>query len=181
MAEEKKEKWTTYLAITTVLFAVCATLSTFKGGGFSTKSLMNQTMASDQWAFFQAKSTKGYLFELQKERMELDKAILPKTKEGVEAAAKFQDKIDKYDAKIKQYEKDKEEIKKTAETYLSEIANFKQHSSLFGMAVIFLQVAILLSSIAALMKRRPIWFLSLAVGVVGLFYFIDGFLLFAKI
>ena len=100
MAEEKKEKWTTYLAITTVLFAVCATLSTFKGGGFSTKSLMNQTMASDQWAFFQAKSTKGYLFELQKERMELDKAVLPKTKEGVEAATKFQEKIDKYDAAL---------------------------------------------------------------------------------
>ena len=178
MAEEKKETWTTYLAITTVVFAVCATLSTFKGGGFSTKSLMNQTMASDQWAFFQAKSTKGYLFELQKERMELDKSLLPKTKEGVEAAAKFQDRIDKYDAKIKLYEKEKEEIKKTADNYLSEIASFKQHSSLFGMAVIFLQVAILLSSIAALMKRRPIWFLSLAVGIVGIFYFIDGFLLF---
>jgi hypothetical protein len=178
MAEEKKETWTTYLAITTVVFAVCATLSTFKGGGFSTKSLMNQAKASDQWAFFQAKSTKSYLFELQKERMELDREILPKTKDGKESMAKFQDKIDKYDAKIKQYEKDKEEIKKKAEDYESEINNFKLHSSLFGMAVIFLQVAILLSSIAALMKRRPIWFLSLAVGLVGIFYFIDGFLLF---
>jgi hypothetical protein len=178
MTEEKKEKWTTYLAITTVLFAVCATLSTFKGGGFSTRSLMNQSKASDLWAFFQAKSTKSYLFELQKERMELDKQILPKTKDGIESAAKFQDKIDKYDAKIKQYEKDKEEIKKTAEDYESEINTFKQHSSLFGMAVIFLQVAILLSSIAALMKKRPIWILSLAVGIVGIFYFLDGFLLF---
>ncbi len=178
MADEKKETWTTYLAITTVLFAVCATLSTFKGGGFSTKSLMNQAKASDSWSYFQGKSTKSYLFELQKERMELDKQVLPKTKEGIEASAKFQEKIDKYDAKIKQYEKEKEEIKKTAEGYESEIANFKQHSSLFGMAVIFLQVAILLSSIAALMKRRPIWYLSLAVGAVGIFYFIDGFLLF---
>jgi hypothetical protein len=103
MTEEKKEKWTTYLAITTVLFAVCATLSTFKGGGFSTKSLMNQAKASDQWSYFQGKSTKSYLFELQKERMELDKQVLPKTKDGVDAAAKFQEKIDKYDAKIKQY------------------------------------------------------------------------------
>jgi hypothetical protein len=178
MVEEKKEKWTTYLAITTVLFAVCATLSTFKGGGYSTKSLMNQAKASDQWAFFQAKSTKSYLFELQKERMELDKEILPKTKDGTESAAKFQDKIDKYEVKIKQYEKDKEDIKSAAEGFEKEINTFKQHSSLFGTAVIFLQIAILLSSIAALMKRRPIWFLSLAVGIVGIFYFLDGFLLF---
>jgi hypothetical protein len=178
MAEEKKETWTTYLAITTVAFAVCATLSTFKGGGFSTKSLMSQTKASDRWAFFQAKSTKGYLFELQKERMELDKEILPKTKDGAKAASKFQEKIDKYDAKIKQYDKDKEDITKEAKDFENEIAGFRQHSSAFGMAVIFLQVAILLSSIAALMKRRPIWFLSLAVGIVGIFYFINGFLLF---
>lgn len=178
MTEEKKETWTTYLAITTVIFAVCATLSTFKGGGFSTKSLMSQAKESDQWAFFQAKSTKSYLFELQKERMELDMQVLPKTKEGIAAAAKFQDKIDKYETKIKQYNKDKEEITNTAKGFENEISGFRQHSSAFGVAVIFLQVAILLSSIAALMKRRPIWFLSLAVGVVGIFYFVDGFLLF---
>ncbi len=35
MAEEKKEKWLNYLALATVILAVCATLSTFKGGGFS--------------------------------------------------------------------------------------------------------------------------------------------------
>jgi hypothetical protein len=28
MAEEKKEKWLNYLALTTVILAVCATLST---------------------------------------------------------------------------------------------------------------------------------------------------------
>jgi hypothetical protein len=61
MAEEKKEKWLTYMAITTVLIAVAATLSTFKGGGFSTRSLLNQTLASDQWAFYQSKSIKSYI------------------------------------------------------------------------------------------------------------------------
>jgi Domain of unknown function (DUF4337) len=62
MAEEKKEPWLNYLALTTVILAVCATLSTFKGGGFSTRSVLSQTQASDQWAFYQAKSIKGYLY-----------------------------------------------------------------------------------------------------------------------
>jgi hypothetical protein len=61
MAEEKKEPWLNYLALTTVVFAVCATLSTFKGGGFSTRSVLNQSYAADQWAYYQAKSIKGYL------------------------------------------------------------------------------------------------------------------------
>jgi len=42
----------TYLAIKKVLIAVLATLSTSKGGGFSTRSLLNQTKAIDPWAFY---------------------------------------------------------------------------------------------------------------------------------
>ncbi|KAF0154671.1 MAG: hypothetical protein FD159_2502 [Syntrophaceae bacterium] len=48
MAEETKEKWLNYLALTTVIFAVCATLSTFKGAGYSTKSVLSQTQAANQ-------------------------------------------------------------------------------------------------------------------------------------
>ena len=40
MAEEPKEKWLNYLALTTVILAVCATLSTFKGGSYSTRSVL---------------------------------------------------------------------------------------------------------------------------------------------
>jgi len=32
VAKEKKEAWLSYLAPATVMFAVCATLSTFRGG-----------------------------------------------------------------------------------------------------------------------------------------------------
>jgi len=35
MAEEPKEKWLNYIALTTVILAVCATLSTFKGACYS--------------------------------------------------------------------------------------------------------------------------------------------------
>ena len=33
MTEDRKEPWLNYLALTTVVIAVCATLATFKGGG----------------------------------------------------------------------------------------------------------------------------------------------------
>jgi hypothetical protein len=44
--------------------------------------------------------------------------------------------------------------------------------------VIFLQISILLSSIAALLKKQPAWWLGLAVGAVGLVFFANGFFLF---
>jgi hypothetical protein len=72
MAEDKKEHWLNQMALATVNLAVCATLSTFKGGSYSTQSVINQTLASDQWAFYQAKSTKQHLHELQVELLKSD-------------------------------------------------------------------------------------------------------------
>jgi hypothetical protein len=173
MAEEKKEKWLNYLALSTIIFAVCATLSTFKGGGFSTQSLMNQSKASDQWALYQAKSMKGYMFEMQSDNFEIQLINAPEKQTN-----KIQEKIEAYQTKINQYDKEKAEIKSTAESYEKSRDLNKQHSNIFGIAVIFLQVSILLSSIAALIKRKYIWIVSMGIGLVGLLYFIDGFFLF---
>src|SRR5665811_2030175 len=110
MAEEKKEKWMTYMAITTVLVAVAATLSTFKGGGFSTRSLLNQTKASDQWAFFQSKSIKIYIFDLRRENLELQVASLEKQKGNESLVLKYQGMIEDYTQKVKKYGEEKEVI-----------------------------------------------------------------------
>lgn len=179
MAEEKKEKWLNYLALTTVILAVCATLSTFKGGGFSTRAVLSQSQASDQWSYFQAKSIKGYLYELQKDRLELDmKALgLKASKPVLDEYAK---KIDAYSGKIKKYEEEKAKIEKDAKKLEGIREEAQRHSQAFGMAVIFLQIAILLSSIAALMKKKPVWILGVIIGVFGLVYFANGFLLFIK-
>lgn len=56
MTEEKKEKWLNYLALTTVIFAVFATLATFNGGKFSTRAILNQNKASSKWSHYQSKS-----------------------------------------------------------------------------------------------------------------------------
>jgi len=180
MAEEKKEKWMTYLAISTVIIVVCATLSTFKGGGYSNRALMNQTSASDQWAFYQAKSLKGYIFEMQKDNLELQSELINKSNPTHEVLSKYQEKINNYSKKIQQYETEKAEITLKAKEYETIRDDCKLHGSAFGIAVIFLQISILLSSISALAKRKYVWYLSLAVGVVGIFYFLNGFLLFIK-
>jgi hypothetical protein len=175
MAEEKKEKWLNYLALTTVILAVCATLSTFKGGGYSTRSLMNQSKASDQWAFYQSKSLKSYIFEMQCDNLELQMGSV-----GKNELQKYQDMIASYHEKIKKYEEEKVEIKALAEGFEKERESSKEHSNIYGIAVIYLQVSILLSSISALIKKKPIWFLSLGVGCIGVFYFIDGIFMFLR-
>ncbi len=180
MAEEKKEPWLNYLALATVVLAVCATLSTFKGGSYSTRSVLSQSQAADQWAFYQAKSIKGYLYDIQKEKLEFDlqeneASLSPSGLEDLKA------RIASYGQKIAKYEADKAEIQKEARKFEQIRDDAQRHARIFGIAVIFLQIAVLLSSVAALMKKKLVWYLGLLIGAAGLFYFMDGFLLFFEI
>lgn len=174
MAQEIKEPWLNQMALATVILAVCATLSTFKGGGYSTQSVINQALASDQWAFFQAKSTKQHLYELQAEQMQLQAMALPKDNPASPAYAK---KEVEYRAAIARYATEKQDIQTRAHALEEQRDAAKQHGKPFGIAVIFLQVSILLNSIAGLMKAKRIWWASIPVGLAGLACFADGFLM----
>lgn len=177
MSQEKKNDWLNYLALTTVIFAVCATLSTFKGGGYSTKSVITQAQASDEWAYYQSKGIKSYIYQLQAEKLELDLLSLESAKNS-KLAGLYTEKIADYKKKIDKYEKDKAESQQKAKALESVRDEAQIHSKAFGIAVIYLQIAILLSSIAGLLKKRVIWLGGVVTGLVGLIYFIDGFVLF---
>lgn len=176
MAEDKKEPWLNYLALSTVIFAVCATLSTFKGGGYSTRSVLSQAQASDQWAFFQAKSIKENLYQLQIEKVKLE-ATLDANAPAAKVAA-YKEAISGYEKKVDKYDKEKGEIQQKASDLEKQRDEAKKHGEPFGLAVILLQISILISSISALLKRKLLWYLALPVGLLGIVFFADGFLLF---
>jgi len=176
MAEEKKEPWLNYLALTTVILAVCATLSTFKGGGYSTKSVISQAQASDEWAYFQAKGVKANLYEMQRDKLTLELDTLPAS--APESTRKrYAQLVEDYGKKVKRYSEERNQIQAKARELEAQRDAAQRHGQPFGIAVIFLQVAILISSIAGLFKRKVIWLAALPIGVLGLAYFADGFFL----
>ena len=177
MAEEKKAPWLDYLALTTVIFAVCATLSTFKGGGFSTRSILYQSQSSDQWSYFQAKSIRESLYKVQQENLKLEISTLGKTS-SPDMVKKYEDALVIAEQNLEKYGKEKHDIENQAKILETKRDDAQRHSQPFGIAVIFFQIAILLSSIAGLFKRKSIWYLAIPIGCVGLFYFSDGFLVF---
>ena len=177
MSDEKKEVWVNYLALTTVIFAVCATLSTFKGGGFSTRSVIKQAQASDEWAYFQAKGIKSYIYQVQVDKLELELTGIQQSS-NQKLASVYTQKIADYKNKIEKYEKEKSEAQAKAKQLEDQRDEAQLHSKAFGMAVIYLQIAILLSSIAGLLKKKVIWLTGTIAGLVGVIYFADGFLVF---
>jgi hypothetical protein len=177
LSEDKSEKWLAFLALTTVLFAVCATLSSFKEGNNSVDSVLNQTQAANQWSYYQAKSIKSYLYEMQKEKLTLDREAQENAPAGTQSA-RYDELIQSYAKDIARYDAEKKEISAEARKYEKLRDEAQWRADTFGMAVIFLQMSILLCSLSALMRRKSLWLVGSLVGLVGVFYFSNGFLQF---
>src|SRR5262249_20560175 len=76
-AKEKRDSWTTTAGVSLVFIAVLAAVATQWGAKYSgrTMTALNdatyaQTLASDQWSFYQAKSIKENLYEISKDEEE---------------------------------------------------------------------------------------------------------------
>ncbi len=120
---------------------------------------------------------KGYLYELQKEKLEVELKLITNTAPK-EALSEYQKKIATYAAQIKRYEGEKAEIMKEAKSLEQQRDDVALHSQSFGMAVILLQLAILLSPMATLMKKKLLWMTGLVLGVAGVVYIANGIWLF---
>ena len=164
--KEKRESWTKYVSLSMVFLAVLAGWATLKGGGFTTRTLkemneatFNQAEASDQWSFYQAKSIKQNLYEIELDR--LNAAATP----DAEKVAKMKVKVDKYDkdkaditAGAKKFETARDKARETA-------ARAAEHSKEMGLAITFFQIAIALGGVCLIVKKKPLWLVSCALGV----------------
>ncbi len=166
--KEKREHWTKYVSLTMVCVAVLAGLATLKGGGFTTRTLkemneatFNQSEASDQWSFYQAKSIKQNLYEIELEHARA--ATLPTT--GL---------VEKLQAKIEKYEREKAEITASAKKFeatrdaaRSTAARAAEHSKGMGLTITLFQIAIALGAVCLIVKKKPLWIISIILGAVA--------------
>lgn len=160
-----KENINTFIAVTTLILAVCATLTAFKAGGYGNKMVLAQSQASDQWSYYQAKSIKETTIQSQRDMLEL-------TMDQAGKAELYKEKITQYDKEIARYKQEKNDIIAEAKR-LEGIRDISQgYNSNFGQALIFLQIGILLSSLASINKVTFYWYMGLTAGGAGVVMFI---------
>ncbi len=173
---EQKERWQGWLALSTAIMAVLAALTTLYMGKYSSRAIMAQGQESDQWAHYQAKSIKGHTFEISRQALELQyrsqKGLSP------QVAADYEKVLAKYGDEIKRYEAEKKEIKAKADGIAKGKGTAQDRGGNFAYSLIFLQIAIMLSSLASLTKRHYLWYIGMLATVGWLFFFLDGWLLF---
>ncbi|MFO1303745.1 MAG: DUF4337 domain-containing protein [Burkholderiales bacterium] len=137
------------MAVTTAILATLGALFSYQGGAtqndallFKNEAAIKKTEASDQWNFYQAKSSKQNLAELG-------------------STLTTGDTADKYRSEAKRYSDEKKDIQKKAEELekAGVEANARAEASMhlhhrWAQAMTLIQVAIALAAIALLTRKR---------------------------
>ncbi len=159
-AHHSGETWILFVALSSALLAVLAAACSLLAGHRANEAMIEQIQASDQWAYYQAKGVKSAVLE---SKMELLRTL------GKEPEAKDEEKVTEYRNQQKEIEE------KAREKENSSAENLASHQILARAVTVF-QIAIALGAISALTKKIWLWFASLALGAVGVVFFLQGVL-----
>ena len=150
------------IAMFTAIIATVGAIFSYMGGAtqanaglYKNNAALKKAEASNQWNYFQAKSTKQALAELARDL-------------SIEA------KQPNYQAKMDRYEKEKGEIKVAAEKLEAEATEWDHQSDeqmhqhhRWAQATTVLQVAIAMAAIALLTKKKWLEYAMFGAGGVG--------------
>ncbi|MDB5024033.1 MAG: hypothetical protein JWP78_1788 [Mucilaginibacter sp.] len=159
-AHESHDKWSMLVAISTAFMAAFAALSSLMAGHQSNEALITQMKASDQWAYYNAKGIKA----------EVNDAV---TKINFSKAADSSKSVSARKAKLKE---DQKKIQEKADELEKESAAHLGKDMILARAVTFFQIAISISAISILSKKKALWYISLILFAAGIFQFIVGLL-----
>ena len=147
--------FTAVIATVGAIFAYMGGATQANAGLYKNNAAIKKTEASNQWNYFQAKSTKQSLAEVSRD-------LAPADKQGF------------YQAKIDRYEKEKKEIQAAAEKIEAEAKDWDKQSDAqmhlhhrWAQATTALQVSIALAAIALLTRKKWLEYAMFGVGAVG--------------
>ncbi len=147
------------VAFTIAVTAMIVAITSMLGKGFSTEAIVKTTEAANKWAYYQAKSVKKNIVENTGRVLEISSA--EKEKENAK------NHLTKLEEQSKRYEEEMVEIKNEAEKLDKEALNYLHHSTKAEYAMLFLEMGIVLSSLAILSKIKIFWFGGIGSTIIG--------------
>ena len=171
--KEKRESWTKYVSLSVVIIAVIAAIAAQWGGKYSSRVLtqlndatFNQTLASDQWAYYEAKSVKLKSYEIARDEL-AHSATAADAGTGALIKA-YEAQIAKYQGEQKDIEAKAHELEAKRDAARSSATIASGKGGRMGMAISFFSVAVALASICLVTKKKPLWFAALVLAGIAI-------------
>jgi hypothetical protein len=147
------------ISVTMAILAVFVAVVSLLGHRSHTEELLFQNRATDQWAYYQAKNIRKTSYD-----MAVDLLSMVEFKDKPQA----QVVLDKYKAQVDRYNKEQDEIEHEAQELEKESALEQRKANRFDLGEVFLEVALVITSLALLSRKRVFWHLGLAAALGGI-------------
>jgi len=155
------------VSITMAILAVLVAIVSLLGHRAATEAVLNQSRASDQWAYYQAKNIRGHEDRLFANLT----AIVPAA--NADALAKIrEDNVHE----AERYEDEQKESEAEARKLEDDVKLELKRADRFDLGEVFLEVALVITSITLLSGRRVFWLLGLCLGTIGIVLAATGFM-----
>ena len=149
------------VAITIALIAVVMSFVEMKGDGAKTETILKTNEMASQWSYYQSKSIKQSLCSHQDEMLPF---LAANAGTKAEDLAKLQSRLTE---EIGRYETEKRDIKTKAESLAAQVSFQSSVEERCGLSALFLQLAVVIASVAILAHSKPAWIGSILVGGAG--------------
>lgn len=166
--EARHDKSLAPVSLTMAVLAVLVAVVSLLGHRAHTEEVVLQTKATDQWAFYQAKNIRRHNDELITDLA----GIIPGTDPA--ALAKLRGK---YSDEASRYKQDQNKIQEEAGTLDKEVNTETRRANRFDLGEVFLEIALVITSITLLSGRRIFWGLGLIMAAAGILVATTGFLI----
>jgi len=146
------------ISLTMAVLAVAVATVSLLGHRAHTEEIILQNRVSDGWSYYQAKTIRRHA-----DQIAVDMAAITSSKDP-EQVSKIKEK---YEAEADRYRDDQKDLEAEARKLQAEQEHVRRRADRFDLGEVFLEIALIVTSITLLSGRRSFWFVGIVVGITG--------------
>lgn len=146
------------VSLTMAILAVVVATASLLGHRAHTEEILLQDRITDGWSYYQAKNIRLHIDQAFADLVSF--AAVRDNDEAMKMA-------EKYRVEAKRYAKEKIEAEAKARKLEDEIGLESKRADRFDGGEVFLEIALIVTSITLLSRRRLFWYAGMAIGAVG--------------
>jgi len=147
------------VSLTMAILAVLVATVTLLGHRAHTEEILLQTKATDEWSYYQAKNMRRNNLEA------LDDVLTALENTKAERAEEVRQRFHK---EIEKYRDQQKDIQGEARNLEAEVQRASRRADRFDLGEVFLEIALVVTSITLLTERRAYWYFGFVLATIGI-------------
>jgi hypothetical protein len=147
------------VSLTMAIFAVLVATVTLLGHRAHTEEILLQTRTTDEWSYYQAKNMRRNNLEA------LDDVLTALQNTDAQRTAEVRKR---FHAEIDKYRDQQKDIQGEARSLEGEVQVTTRRANRFDLGEVFLEIALVVTSITLLTDRRSYWYFGMLLAVAGI-------------